>query len=98
MEAVPGESLSKTDLSRRNVILQSLLLMVASALMLIAIGVFMVFRPRPRPPFLLLLLIRLRNFLRLHCVSSCSHLLVLWARLCWRLFRTGCCNGLRWCP
>lgn len=43
MEAVPGESLSKTDLSRRNVILQSLLLMVASALMLISIGVFMVF-------------------------------------------------------
>lgn len=39
----PVEGLSAKDLVRRNVILQSLLLMIASALMLITIGVFMVF-------------------------------------------------------
>ncbi|WP_216381525.1 FtsW/RodA/SpoVE family cell cycle protein [Arcanobacterium phocae] len=39
----PADALSPTDLARRNVILQSLLLMVASALMLMTIGVFMVF-------------------------------------------------------
>ncbi|WP_216378953.1 FtsW/RodA/SpoVE family cell cycle protein [Arcanobacterium phocae] len=39
----PADTLSPTDLARRNVILQSLLLMVASALMLMTIGVFMVF-------------------------------------------------------
>lgn len=98
MEAVPGESLSKTDLSRRNVILQSLLLMVASALMLIAIGVFMVFSATAPSSISAVTADPSTQLLRLHCVSSCSHLLVLWARLCWRLFRTGCCNGLRWCP
>ncbi|QRV02774.1 cell division protein FtsW [Arcanobacterium phocisimile] len=39
----PAHDLEDADLARRNVILHSLLLMVASALMLIAIGVFMVF-------------------------------------------------------
>ncbi|SDU81689.1 FtsW/RodA/SpoVE family cell cycle protein [Arcanobacterium phocae] len=39
----PVDTLSPTELARRNVILQSLLLMAASALMLMTIGVFMVF-------------------------------------------------------
>ncbi|USR80030.1 FtsW/RodA/SpoVE family cell cycle protein [Arcanobacterium pinnipediorum] len=39
----PAADLHQPDLARRNVILHSLLLMVASSLMLIAIGVFMVF-------------------------------------------------------